>query len=85
MRTREETQALMKEIAERIKKMSNREYLDKVTEALAYCKARKLLSRWDGTKEGMQKAGSLAMVTMELDKLRHASQEQNQENNKSQD
>lgn len=64
MRTKEETQALMKEIVERINKMSNREYLDKVKEAMAYCKERKLLPSWDRTKEGMQKAGNLAIITM---------------------
>ena len=58
----------MKEIVERINKMSNREYLDKVKEAMAYCKERKLLPPWDKTKEGMQKAAFQAIMRMELDK-----------------
>jgi len=68
MRTKEETIALMKEITQQINKMSNREYLDKMKEAMAYCREQKLLPKWDGKRESMQDVAYRAIINMELDK-----------------
>lgn len=75
----------MKEITQQINKMSNREYLDKMKEALAYCRERKLMSREERENPDWQKAAFQAIMRMKLDKLSHTPQEQKQENNKSQD
>ena len=68
MRTKEETQGLMKEIVEQINKMSSREYLDKMKEALAYCREHKLMSREERENPDWQKAAFQAIMRMELDK-----------------
>ena len=58
----------MRQIAESINKMSNREYLDKMKEALAYCREHKLMSREERENPDWQKAAFQAIMRMELDK-----------------
>lgn len=68
MRTKEETQALMKEITEQINKMSNKEYLEKTEEALTYCREHKLMTREEMANPDWQKVAYKAIMRMELDK-----------------